>query len=131
MPTVLLDVPAPHLDAYLLILREEAITHRWLDSRDGVLEIVHTVEIEGSDLQIQEAAHLLDQMDLERYAFRVTDRRLNRVLRIANHSGVKVVRMEAGFRIFGRLWIHLVEVSGREPDMKNFKVLKKRSGTIR
>jgi hypothetical protein len=131
MPTVLLDVPAQHLDAYLLMLREEAITHRWLDSRDGVLEIVHTVEIEGSDLQIQEAAHLLDQMDLERYNFRVTDRRLNRILRIAKSSGLKIVRMEAGFRMFGRPLTHLVEVLGREPDMKNFKILKKRSGTIR
>lgn len=131
MTTVLLDVPAQHLDAFCLILSEEAITYRWLDSRDGVLEIVHTVEVSGSDLQTKEAAHLLSQMDNTRYAFRVSDRRLKRILRIAKSTGLKVVRMEAGFRLFGRPLNHLVEVSGFKPDMKNFKILKKRSGTIR
>lgn len=130
MPTVLLDVPATHLDAFLLVLSEEAFTHRWVDSREGVFEIVHTVEISGSELQIKEAAYILSQMDMTHYAFRITDKHLTRTLKIAQTSGLKIVRMTAGLRIFGRPWIHLVEVSGFEPDVKNFKILKRKTYRI-
>lgn len=131
MSTVLLDVPAVHIDDFCELLSEEAITYSVCDSRDGAIEVVFTVEISGSEMQCKEAAHLLSQMDLTHYAFRVTDWRLNRVLRIAKTSGLRIVRMEAGFRAFGRPLIHLVEVAGFESDLQNFKILKRRSGTIR
>lgn len=130
MPTVLLDVPAQHLDAFLLVLSEVPIMHRWLDSRDGVLEVVHTVEVSGSDLQVKEAVHLLSQMGLHSYVFHVSDKQLNRTLKIAQSSGLKVVRMTAGIRFFGRLRTHIVEVSGIESDLKNFKILKRKTYRI-
>lgn len=130
MSTVLLDVPAQHLDEFLIVLSEVPILHRWIDSRDGVFEVVHTVEVTGSELQIQEAVHLLSQMDISHYAFHVTDKQLTRTLKIAQSSGLKVVRMTAGFRIFGRLMTHFVEVSGIESDLKNFKILKRKTYRI-
>lgn len=130
MPTVLLDVPAKHLDAFLLVLSEVPIMHRWLDSRDGVLEVVHTVEVSGSDLQVKEAVHLLSQMGIVHYAFHVSDKQLARTLKIAQSSGLKVARMTAGIRIFGRLRTHFVEVSGIESDLKNFKILKRKTYRI-
>jgi hypothetical protein len=131
MPTVLLDVPAAHIDGFCLMLSEEAITYSVSDSRDGVFEVVFTVEVTGSELQVKEAAHVLSQMDMTHYAFHVTGIRLKRTLRIAKTSGLRIVRTPVVFSLFGRPWIHLVEVSGIEPDLKNFKILKKRSGTIR
>jgi hypothetical protein len=124
MTSILLDVPIFHLKAFTTVLSEEAITYNILDSRDGAIETVTTVEVIGSDLQVAEAVRLLPLMGRLHYTFHVSAKRLTRAVNIAKNVGLTVERTSVAFAFRGRPIIHLVEVSGLEVDLNNFKALK-------
>jgi hypothetical protein len=124
MPSVLLDVPAIHFEAFTLTLSEEAFTYNILDSRDGAIETVITVEVIGSELQVAEAARLLPLMGRLHYVFNVSAKRLTRAVNIAKNVGLTVERTPVIFSFRGRPIFHMVEVSGLEVDLNHFKALK-------
>lgn len=124
MTSILLDVPIFHLKSFTTILSEEAITYNILDTRDGAIEIVTTVEVIGSELQIAEAVRLLPLMDQLHYTFNVSAKRLTRAVNIAKNVGLTVERTPVIFSFRGRPIFHMVEVSGLEVDLNHFKALK-------
>lgn len=124
MSYILLDVPAHNLESFTSILSEECIRYNILDSRDGTIEIVTTVEVIGSDLQIAEAVRLLPLMDRLHFTFNVSAKRLTRAVNIAKNVGLTVERTPVIFSFRGRPVFHMVEVSGLEVDLKHFKALK-------
>lgn len=124
MPSVLLDVPIFHVKAFTQILSEEAIIYNVLDSRDGAIETVTTVEVIGSELQVAEAVRLLPLMGRLHYIFNVSAKRLARTVNIAKNVGLTVERTPVAFSFRGRPIFHMVEVSGLEVDLEKFKALK-------
>jgi hypothetical protein len=120
--TARFDVPGVKLDEFSLILSEEAFT--FTVEKNTSKENCFTVEVTGSGLQIAEAENILSKIGTATYVFYATNRRLAPILNIANNTGCKVNRVHSMIRVLGKTRVHLVEVTGAETDVRNFKDLK-------